>query len=401
WWSYMELGWGGYWAWDPVENASLIPWFCSTAFLHTSVIESKRGALQRSNVFLMAMTFLLCIFATYLVRSGVDVQSLHTFGEGGEALPLTLFMLVGLGLAILVTQLSDRPEYRALSGFASRQGLLVIVCWLMVALGLVVGMGTMWPVISKLWASVPVGLDPTFYNRVCLPLLTLTMLLFCICPWMDWKEGVRNLVGLSATGGVFLGAAAVFYFQGVTDPLPLIAASAAVAGLVSLVLLFVLVPTLRRSRHSWGSYAIHLGLTLMVLAVAFSGPYKTEMEARLDKGGTMQIGDYTLFNRGVSETSDGAVKVFVADLAVMVEGEPVGVMNPERRWYPNSKNSFAEVSVIPSLGDEIYSTLLGYDLNDGSVTVKISVNPLINWLWIGGTLMSLAPLLLLRRRNRV
>ncbi len=399
WWSYMELGWGGYWAWDPVENASLIPWFASTAFLHTGIIEAKRGALQRSNVFLMALTFLLCIFATYLVRSGVDVQSLHTFGEGGVAMPLTIFMLAGLGLAIAVPFLGEQPDYRALFGFASRQGLLVIVCWVMISLGLVVGMGTMWPVLSKLWSQVPVALDQAFYNRVCLPLFTLIMLLFCVCPWLDWKDGVRNLAGLTATAGAFAGAVVMLYFTGVTDPLPLVSAAAAVAGMVSLVLLFALIPALRRSRHSWGVYAIHLGLALMVLGVAFSGPYKVEVEAQLDKGQSMQLGKYTLVNRGILESDDGKVKVYTADIAVMLDGEPVAVMTPERRWYPNSKNSFAEVSVVPSLGDELYATLLGYDLNKGAASLKASLNPLINWIWIGGTIMCLAPLFILRRRG--
>jgi cytochrome c-type biogenesis protein CcmF len=396
----MELGWGGYWAWDPVENASLIPWFCSTAFLHTAIIEARRGALQRTNAFLMALTFLACMFGTYLVRSGVDVQSLHTFGSGEVALPLTLFLLGGLALSVLAVLLGEKPAYRALSGFASRQGMLVIVCWVMLALGLVVGMGTMWPVISKLWASQPVALDPSFYNRVCLPFFTLVMVLFCVCPWMDWKDGLRNPLGMYLTGGSFLVAGVVLLVMGVRDPLPLVAAASAVAGMVSIVALFALVPGLRRTRHGWGVYAVHLGLAMMVLGVAFSGPYKVEGEARLEPGGSLQVDDYVVVNRGVRQAMDGAVKVFHADLEVTRNGEPHGLLHPERRWYPNSRNSFAEVSVIPSLGDEIYATLLGYDLNQGTVSVKISVNPLVNWLWIGGTIMCVAPLLILRRRSQ-
>lgn len=397
WWSYMELGWGGYWAWDPVENASLIPWFSATAFLHTSLIESRRGALQRTNVFLMAGTFLLCVFGTYLVRSGVDVQSLHTFGEGAVAVPLTVFMLGGLGIALIAVFLGEKPVYRALSGFTSRQGMLVITAWVFLALGVVVGLGTMWPVISKLWSSTAVGLDPTFYNRVCLPLFTLVVLVFCVCPWLGWKEGLRDMRGAAGTAGVFAGSLVAFWFAGVRVPLSLIAASGAVAAMASIVLLFVLTPRMRSSRHSWGAYGVHLGMVLMALAVAFSGPYKIEGEGTLHQGESMQVGDYLITNGKLTQERSRAVLAYKAELTVTRDGRTIGVVHPERRWYPNSRNSFAEVAVIPGLGDEIYTTLLGYDGKDGSVTISASVNPLVNWLWIGGTLMSLAPLLLLRR----
>ncbi|MGE4469757.1 MAG: heme lyase CcmF/NrfE family subunit [Desulfovibrio sp.] len=397
WWSYMELGWGGYWAWDPVENASLIPWFSATAFLHTSLIEVRRGALQRTNVFLMAGTFLLCIFGTYLVRSGVDVQSLHTFGSGAVAMPLTLFMLGGLGVALVTVLLGEKPVYRALSGFTSRQGMLVITAWVFLALGVVVGLGTMWPVISKLWSPTAIGLDPAFYNRVCLPLFTLLMLIFCICPWFGWKDGLRDMRGAAGTAGVFAGALVVFWLAGVRIPLALISAAGAVTGMASIVLLFILVPGTRRSRLSWGPHLVHLGLALIVLGVAFSGPYKQETQATLHPGESMQVGEYLLTHQSLGQERSRAVLSYKAELVVTKNGKELGTVRPERRWYPNSRNSYAEVSVIPGLGDEIYTTLLGYDGKDSSVTISASVNPLVNWLWIGGTLMSVAPLLLLRR----
>ena len=399
WWSYMELGWGGYWAWDPVENASLIPWFAATAFLHTSVIEARRGALQRTNVLLMSGTFLLCIFATYLVRSGVDVQSLHTFGEGGVAIPLTVFMFTGLGLTLAAILFGEKPAYRSLSSFTSRQGMLVITAWAFLALGLVVGVGTMWPVLSKLWSDHAVGLDQDFYNRVCLPLFTLLMLIFCVCPWLGWKEGLRDMRGAAGTAGAFFGAMLLFWLSGVRIPLALISASGAAAAIVSIVLLFVLNPLMRGSRQSWGAYSVHLGLALMVLGVAFSGPYKVEHSTTLLPGESMQVGNYVLTHQKLTQQRTPAVLSYHAVVKVTKNGKDVGMLYPERRWYPNAKDSYAEVSVIPGLGDEIYSTLLGYDGKNGSATISASVNPLVNWLWIGGTLMSVAPLLLLRRNR--
>ncbi|MDD4731132.1 MAG: cytochrome c-type biogenesis CcmF C-terminal domain-containing protein, partial [Desulfovibrio sp.] len=291
----------------------------------------------------------------------------------------------------------EKPVYRALSGFTSRQGMLVITAWVFLALGVVVGLGTMWPVISKLWSPTAIGLDPAFYNRVCLPLFTLLMLIFCICPWFGWKDGLRDMRGAAGTAGVFAGALIVFWLAGVRIPLALISAAGAVAGMASIALLFIFVPGTRRSRLSWGPHLVHLGLALIVLGVAFSGPYKQEAQATLHPGESMQVGEYLLTHQSLGQKRSRAVLSYKAELVVTKNGKELGIVRPERRWYPNSRNSFAEVSVIPGLGDEIYTTLLGYDGKDNSVTISASVNPLVNWLWIGGTLMSVAPLLLLRR----
>jgi cytochrome c-type biogenesis protein CcmF len=380
WWSYMELGWGGYWAWDPVENASLIPWFAGTAVLHTAIIESRRNALQRTNVFLMSLTFVLCIFSTYLTRSGV-IDSLHTFGASGVAKPLFWSMVVFMGLTVMVTFLSERLTHRSLSDFLSRQGMLVIAAWVLLALGMVVTLGTMWPVISQLWTHSPMGLDANFYNRVCLPFMALLVLIFCVCPWLGWKGGVRNVMGLSIVGGVLVVSFGVLYFTG---------------------LLFALYPAMRAMRQSWGAYGIHLGLVLLALGIAFSGPYKVEREVILAQGETAQIAEFTVTFTGLHEDRNiGDIDVrATATLAVTKDGRDVGVLRPDKRIYKNFPNQqFAEVGTIPSFGDELYATLLGLT-EDNKASFKISVNPLVNWIWIGGTLMCVVAFLLLRRMPR-
>ena len=183
WWAYMELGWGGYWAWDPVENASLIPWFSATAFLHTSIIERRFGALPRTNVFLACLTLLLCIFATYLVRSGV-VESLHAFGEGGVALPLILAISFGMIVSAAVALVRPAGMVPSLPGLDSKQGMVVLLVWLLIALGAIVLMGTLWPVISQLWETNPVGVNQGFYNTICLPLFTAMAMLLALAPWL-------------------------------------------------------------------------------------------------------------------------------------------------------------------------------------------------------------------------
>jgi cytochrome c-type biogenesis protein CcmF len=400
WWSYMELGWGGYWAWDPVENASLIPWFAGTAVLHTSIIEARRNALQRTNVFLMSLTFLLCIFSTYLTRSGV-IDSLHTFGESPVAIPLFWSMVVWLVITLMVTFMSERMTHRSLSDFVSRQGMLVIAAWFLLALGMVVSMGTLWPVISQIWTTQAIGLDANFYNRVCLPFLALLVLLFCYCPWLGWKGGIRNMKGFIAVTVVLVVSFMGFYAMGITMPLAALTAAASVTAIFSIVLLFVFYPAMRSMRQSWGAYGIHLGFALMALGVAFSGPYQIEEEVVLAKGQTAMVGEYAVTYTSMKEDSEGSdIRArATTTLEVSKDGKVVGVMNPDKRIYRNfEQQQFAEVSTIPSLGNELYSTLLGFT-EDEKASFKISVNPLVNWIWIGGTLMSLLALLLLRRMS--
>jgi len=398
WWSYMELGWGGYWAWDPVENASLIPWFAGTAVLHTSIIESRRNALQRTNVFLMSLTFLLCIFSTYLTRSGV-IDSLHSFGESGVAKPLFWSMMIGLLVTLMVTFLSERLTHRSLSDFLSRQGMLVIAAWFLLALGMVVTLGTMWPVISQIWTNKPLGLDAHFYNRVCLPFMSCLVLIFCYCPWLGWKGGIRNMKGFIGVSVVLVVSFVGFYLSGMTNVLAAVTAAASVAAIFGIVMLFVFYPAMRNIRQSWGAYGIHLGLVLMALGIAFSGPYKVEQEAVLAKGESMIIDDYTVtFTNLVQDGDIGDIKLrATATLEVFEDGKLMGIMMPDKRIYRNfERQQFAEVSTIPGLGDELYATLLGLT-EDDKASFKVSVNPLINWIWIGGTLMSLLAFLLLRR----
>lgn len=396
WWSYMELGWGGYWAWDPVENASLIPWCTGTAFLHTAIVGSRRNALARSNIIIMALTYVLCVFGTYLVRSGV-VESLHAFGEGGVAMPLLTFILFLTAISFLAGAVAKTGEQRRLGDLISREGLLVIVAWTLLALGFIIGLGTMWPVVSKMWSAKPVGLDANFYNRVCLPLFALLVLLFSVCPWLGWKEGVRDKRGLLAAGAAFVASAGLFVALGYTLPVALVGAAGSVSCMVTALLAMGLLPEVR-NRKSLAAYVVHIGLGLMTLGVAFSGPYQTSAEKELSKGDVFEVAGYTVTLKDVHEKSSPSMAQLIAEMEVKKGDKLVGVVKPERRIYRGYEQAYAEVAVIPGLGDEIFAVLLGIDQH-GHTTVKVNVNPLVNWIWIGGVLFCLAPLLLLRYRK--
>jgi len=390
WWSYMELGWGGYWAWDPVENASLIPWLMGTAFIHTAVVERRRGALMKTNVLLVSLTFLSSIFATYLVRSGV-VESLHAFGEGGVSRPLLMFILFGLALTVAALRLGGYPDRqpRPLPGLVSLPGALVVLAWLFTALSLVVILGTLWPVISTLWSANAVGLDAGFYNRACNPLFAMVALLLVVCPWLSWKDGVRDgrMVAILCLFCVAVGAA--LFVSGMTHPVALAAAVGAIGAMAGIVLLFVRDRAARSAKGGLCGYLVHAGTALLVLGVAVSGPYQSSKEAILAPGADMKVGGYRLVYQDTTVTEGEAVSVARAVLTVEKDGRQVSELTPERRIYRGFEQPFAEVSTVFSLGDELYAVLLSFT-EQKSVSVKISVNPLVNWIWIGGTIMCLA-----------
>jgi len=398
WWSYMELGWGGYWAWDPVENASLIPWLVGTAFLHTSLVERRTKALPKTNVALAVVTFVTCILGTYLVRSGV-VDSLHAFGEGGVGGPLLVFMIFSLVLlaAVLMAGASFfEGRFKPLADLFSVPGFLVILAWLMLALSAVVLLGTMWPVISKLWSQNPVGLDAGFYNRVCLPLFALVTCLVAFCPILSWTTGVRDKAGLGIAFGALVGGGLLLFSLGLRLPVPLFAGAAAVAAMATACYVFVRQRHARSRAGALGAYCVHVGLALLTLGVAFSGPYQQTQEAVLTPGRAMEIGGFTLTYKDLEQEQTPAVSIARARIEVTKGGHPVGSLTPERRIYRGFEQPFAEVSTIPSLGDELYATLLS-STDKKVASIKISVNPLVNWVWIGGTIMCLAAFLSLRR----
>jgi cytochrome c-type biogenesis protein CcmF len=397
WWAYMELGWGGYWAWDPVENASLIPWFSATAFLHTSIIERRFGALPRTNVFLACLTLLLCIFATYLVRSGV-VESLHAFGEGGVALPLILAISFGMIVSVAVALVRPAGMVPSLPGLDSKQGMVVLLVWLLIALGAIVLMGTLWPVISQLWETNPVGVNQGFYNTICLPLFTAMAMLLALAPWLGWKGGFWKpkvaMIPVAAWICVFV----IGLWLGVRPLLAVTAVGAAVAVAVSVVLLTVLQPKASRSRAFLSSHGSHLLFAVLVLGVAVSGPFQKTHEVPLSPGENFSFGGYLFEYTKLRTEKKPELAIEEAVITVSKDGKRLGELTPQRRLYRNYDHPNSEVSTLFSLGDELYATI--HDIEGDRVQpLKVSINPMVNWVWIGSLGITFLPLLAWRTRR--
>lgn len=394
WWAYMELGWGGYWGWDPVENASLLPWLSATAGLHTLIISHRSGKLQRTSAFLMALTVALSFFATYLTRSGI-IQSVHAFGDGGVGMPLLCMVIASAALSVWIC-LGARRTGQPLSGLFSQEGMLVITAWVFLLLALVIAIATMWPVFSG-FGGLAQGLDASFYNRVCLPLGTLLILLLCFCTWLG-ASGPGIVRGIFVAGA-FLAAGCAFWVAGYQRPLPLLAGSAAIAALCATALNFTNGALLRSARGR-AAIGAHAGVALIALGIAFSGPYKIEKELVLEQGGTAAMAPYAITLESVRAGMGNGYDFLQAELKVELEGKTVATLLPERRIYNKfASMQFSEVDVKEGISEDIYTSLLGVD-EDERVLVLVSIEPLVSLLWIGGALMCLLPLAGLWQKRR-
>ncbi len=416
WWAYMELGWGGYWAWDPVENASLLPWLIATAALHTMVLEERRDKLHGANVLLMGLTTVAALFATYLTRSGV-VQSVHAFGDGGVGTPLLLCVAVLFATTLIAARAARRPAADPPAGLESREGFVILTSWLSAALTIIILLATLWPVltalwngITALWNGVPtamqpsahgaegaVGLTQAFYNLVCLPLFAVLIVLLAICPHLAWKGGFRDGIGAAVAAGVFCLTVAALWLADYRQPTALLASGAACAVLAGS--LFYIVRS-RNDRRSRCAALVHAGIALMVLGIAFSGPYKTEIRIALAKGESVTLGDRQVTLKELF-TGNGSDHRFLEALLEVRRGDHVeGTVAPQQRIYFKRQGmTFAEAAVLPSPGREFYAALLGLDDRERAV-LNLSLHPLVNWIWIGGILVCLAPLFMLGSRKR-
>ncbi len=397
WWSYMELGWGGYWAWDPVENASLIPWLAGSAFIHTAVVGRKGRSLGRTNVILAGLALVCCFLATFVTRSGM-LDSLHAFGAQGVGMPLIWAMALGLLFAIISALGTRTSIRRELPFIASQQGGIVFITWLLLILAVVIALGTLWPLLSKIWTDQSVGFGPDFYNRVCLPFFTLLLVVLALCPWMGWTTWRRYPKALAAVLGSAVFCGVLLWALGIRDILPLIASAFALTCVLALLGVSVYRPGYQNSRVKLAVMGVHIGLAVLALGIAISGPYKQEMDVVMTPGEELQLGTYTFTYLSLEREAGQRMEAYKAKLEVEKDGRNLGHMLPERRFYRNFRQPFAEAAVISGLGDELYATLLGFN-QEGQVRIQIRINPGVNWIWIGGILMCLAGLLAIRRKS--
>ncbi len=407
-WAYVELGWGGFWAWDPVENASFIPWLVSTAFIHTAIIQERRNIMKVWNMSLIVLTFLACIFGTYLVRSGI-LQSVHDFGATGLGGYFLVFMvLITLGSIILIAEsYSQLRTKHSLESLLSRESTFLFNNVILLAIAFSTLFGTIFPLISEMVTGKKLTVGEPFFNMVNTPLFLLLLAITGLCPLISWRKASpdnlkKNFLlpfGLALTGGVILFALGIreFYpataftlsiFVSTTILLEFIGGARARKKLTNETLLLAFPKVIWKLRRRYGGYIVHFGMVLMVVGITGSTAFKLEKEVTLQRGQSMTIGAYTLQYNDFNSFNDRNRTVYAATLGVTKNGRRLKDITTERRYYINAKQPTTEVSLRTTLREDLYLTMPMIGQNN-VITIKAAVNPLLLWGWIGGGLMVL------------
>jgi cytochrome c-type biogenesis protein CcmF len=405
-WAYVELGWGGYWAWDPVENASFIPWLVATAFIHTSIIQERRNIMKVWNMILIVLTFVLCVFGTYLVRSGI-LQSVHDFGATGLGGYFLVFMvattLLGTGL-IAASYRSLRSDH-SLESYLSRESTFLFNNVILLALAFATLFGTMFPLLSEAVTGNKVTVSQPFFNRVNTPLFLFLLLITGLCPLIGWrKASVSNLrKNFLLPAAVTIAGAAWLFATGIRQAYPLLAVSLAIFVACTIFQEFwtgtrarmtltgegalVAFPKLMwKMRSRYGGFIAHLGVVLMVIGITGSYAYKQENQATLRRGQTIGVGDYTLRYDRAGTYTDRNREVTAAEFSVFRDGQYLDKMRTEKRFYTNAEQPTTEVSLRSTLLEDLYVTMPAVG-KKWEVTLRVAVNPLVSWVWIGGFVM--------------
>jgi len=359
-WSYNELGWGGYWGWDAVENASLMPWLVGTAFLHSVMVQEKRGMLRTWNVSLIVATFALCLLGTFLVRSGI-LESIHAFGVskvGGPLLGLIAVVVVG-SAALIVSRLDALRGERRIESLASREAVFLINNLLLVALAAVIFWGTFFPLISEALTGSERSVGPPFFNSVTTPLALVLVLFTGIGPLLAWRRvsAGRAWRLFWPPAAVALAAAAVLALvsDALSEPLALVLFTFAAFALAALAGELLRAASAQRAlagsgyaaavgrvfarnRRRYGGYTVHAGLAILFIAVAASSSFQTSSDVRLRPGETASVGDFDVTYAEPSASIDTAEQrlTFGATLDVSRDGEEFAVLRPSRNFYSSA-----------------------------------------------------------------
>ncbi|GMV21444.1 MAG: hypothetical protein AMXMBFR57_13930 [Acidimicrobiia bacterium] len=417
-WAYEELGWGGYWGWDPVENAGLLPWFTATAFLHSVMVQERRGMLKVWNVSLVIVTFFLTIFGTFMTRSGI-VQSVHAFGEDRElAMMFTIFMVVILTVSfgLVIWRMPMLRARNELDSWASREAAFLANNWILLFSAFFVLFATMFPTISEALRGERLTVGPPFFDKWMLPIGLMLLLLTGIGPLLAWRKSAASnmlqqflgptLLGIVTTAGVmFLGVN--FWAAGLCFGLSMFVFGTIVqefwrgSGVRQRASgtdrLTALIGLFSRNRRRYAGYVVHLGIVLIFLGFAGNG-FKVEEQVVLNPGQQVQVGDYLVQYDALKVTDDGQKQMVTGHTSITKDGEAIGGMYPARWIYHNRQDEpTTEVAIRRSFADDLYIVLAAFTIDTQQVTFEITVNPLVNWLWFGfgilsiGTLIALLP----------
>ena len=409
WWAYLELGWGGYWGWDPVENSSLIPWLVATALVHSAIIQERRDMFRAWNVFLAALTFVLTIFATFVTRSGL-IQSVHAFAESPIGYYYLGYMLLVLAatVGLMIARREELEGEGQLGDLLSREFVFLLTNLLFLGTAGAVLLGTLWPTFTEAARGVASSLAPENYNRFMGPLGLLLVLLVGVCPVVDWRriDAEKLLRSLWVQALVAVVTAVLLILLGIRELWAVIsfAVTAFVAATIVMQLgkgiaarmrsagenLFVATArAVSSNRRRYGGQLIHFSILLIVMGITGSQAYQSEVQVALAAGESVEVEGYTLTYTGydyrqVEEEGNKIRNQAVLD--VYRAGQRVATVRPERNLHSNVDGAVTEVALRSNLKEDLYVVLASLE-PDGLAAFQVLVNRLVVWLWIGGAVL--------------
>jgi cytochrome c-type biogenesis protein CcmF len=429
-WAYQVLGWGGYWGWDPVENASLMPWLTGTAFLHSVMMQEKRGMLKVWNMWLIFATFLLSIFGTFLTRSGV-VSSVHAFAQSSIGNWFVVFMALTFAACVyfFVRNREHLKSEHKLESLVSRESSFLFNNLILLVACFTVLWGTLFPILSEWVQGHKVTVGPPFFNRVNVPVALGLLLLTALGPLLAWRKTSleslkRNfavpallalgvVVALMATPPSWGAPFGMRPWQDISYFYALMTIGLSVLVAATVISEFVrggrviarhngsglaagMVQLTRRNTRRYGGYIVHFGVILIMIGFA-GAAFNRDIERELGIGDKMSIGPYTLTCRGWTEDDNPNYGSTWAILDVTKNGKPLTTMYPEKRFYKATQQPQSMVAIRSTIQEDLYVVFSGTNQDTGRPIIKAHLNPLVSWIWIGllvvvaGTGIALVP----------
>ncbi len=406
WWSYEILGWGGYWAWDPVENASILPWFTATALLHSVMVQQRRSILQAWNLALAAATFVLVLIGTFITRSGV-IASVHAFTQSALG-PMLLGYIAAVLVAVtalFVWRASRLGTTERIESALSREAAFLVNNVLFVALAVTVLFGTTFPLLIEAVSGEQVSVGAPYFNRMVVPLALAIVVLMGIGPVLPWgRQDVAAFRRLRLPLGLALGTVAGLGLAGLPRPLTVLTFGVAVFAMGAILVEVVGAVRLSRAtrggtwpraftravlahRRRFGGLLTHAGVVLAAVAVAASSSYAVTSERTLRVGDALEVGGYTATLERVTRERTPRFMQVGAEMALSRDGKDLGAWQPQLRFYPTMSEALGRPSVRSGLTDDAYLTVTAVSADAAQATVRLTVTPLMMWLWVAGATM--------------
>jgi cytochrome c-type biogenesis protein CcmF len=418
-WAYAVLGWGGYWGWDPVENASLLPWLTGTAFLHSVMMQEKRGMMKVWNVWLVFVTFMLCILGTMLTRSGV-VSSVHAFAQSsiGNWFLGFLILILAVCFAAYVKNRDYLKSENQLDSMISRESSFLFNNLILLVSCVAVLSGTLFPVFSEWLSGSRISVGKPFFDKVNIPLGLILLFLTGVGPLLAWRktstESLKRNFGWPLVTGLVAGA--IFFALGVREFYSVVCLILCVFVTSTIGMEFFrgarvlrtrsgasfatsAVDLTMRNTRRYGGYIVHMGMVLIFVGLS-GAAFNKDVQKEMQPGSTMTIGRYTLLLQSMDTKPEPNYTSERLIVEVMKDAKPLMMLYPERRFFPANQESGTMVAIYSTLREDLYVVYAGRSPDNEVPVIHTYLNPLVKWIWLGGVVVVLGTFVTLLPNRR-